>query len=585
MNGSAKIESGAFHPGSAGVAASLIELSIAGKDLRDMDVFSKSDPFCVVFVKHQYQTKTENKYDWKEAFRTECIQNDLNPRFTKKMKIAYHFEEHQQLKFEIYDQDSMSSHLNDHDFIGSAMCSLGQIVSSTGDSGSISGLKIKLSNPQYEGNCGEIILTAEESSTCKDELELQFIGRRLEKKHWFWSPCAFLQLSRVNEGSTDYTVVHRTEYVSSSYKPRWKRFAISLSTLCNGDLDRTIKFECFDNRSNGNHSLIGEFSTTSRQLLKGPGPDNNYFCINKAKTSNTSYQNSGEIFLGYCKSQTNYSFLDYIKGGTEIACTFGIDFTGSNGDPSSPSSLHHITTCGMNQYEVAIESVGKIIEDYDTDKLFPVLGFGARLPPDGKVSHEFFVNGHPSNPYCEGISGVLSAYRECLNRVQLFGPTNFAPIIRHVGNIARGFMNGSQYFILLIVTDGIITDMDQTKKAIVEAANFPMSIIIVGVGEADFSAMEELDGDTVRLTDCRGNKACRDIVQFVPRRNFVGVESSTPQLSSKLLLAQEVLAEIPGQFLSFMKMNSIVPNADSVAPTGDSNMIPLDPEVVLNSYL
>ena len=25
------------------------------------------------------------------------------------------------------------------------------------------------------------------------------------------------------------------------------------------------------------------------------------------------------------------------------------------------------------------------------DKLFPALGFGARLPPDGRVSHEFFL--------------------------------------------------------------------------------------------------------------------------------------------------------------------------------------------------
>ena len=30
----------------------------------------------------------------------------------------------------------------------------------------------------------------------------------------------------------------------------------------------------------------------------------------------------------------------------------------------------------LNQYETAIKSVGDIIEDYDTDKLFPVLGFG-----------------------------------------------------------------------------------------------------------------------------------------------------------------------------------------------------------------
>ena len=47
---------------------------------------------------------------------------------------------------------------------------------------------------------------------------------------------------------------------------------------------------------------------------------------------------------------------------------------------------------------MAIQAVGRVVEDYDSDKLFPTLGFGARLPPDGRVSHEFYVNGHSSNP-------------------------------------------------------------------------------------------------------------------------------------------------------------------------------------------
>ena len=48
---------------------------------------------------------------------------------------------------------------------------------------------------------------------------------------------------------------------------------------------------------------------------------------------------------------------------------------------------------------------------------------------------------------------------------------------------------------LLIITDGVITDMDATKRTIVENSNLPFSIIIVGVGGADFDAMDELDSD------------------------------------------------------------------------------------------
>lgn len=77
-----------------------------------------------------------------------------------------------------------------------------------------------------------------------------------------------------------------------------------------------------------------------------------------------------------------------------------------------------------------------------------------------------------------------------------------------------------QYYVLLIITDGVITDMDLTRAAIVEASRLPMSIIIVGVGGADFSAMEFLDSDDRLLTSPGGDVASRDIVQFVPFRDF-----------------------------------------------------------------
>lgn len=52
-----------------------------------------------------------------------------------------------------------------------------------------------------------------------------------------------------------------------------------------------------------------------------------------------------------------------------------------------------------------------------------------------------------------------------------------------------------QYFILLMLTDGELTDMNDTKLALIRASRLPMSVIIVGVGNADFAGMRELDCD------------------------------------------------------------------------------------------
>ena len=42
---------------------------------------------------------------------------------------------------------------------------------------------------------------------------------------------------------------------------------------------------------------------------------------------------------------------------------------------------------------------------------------------------------------------------------------------------------------LLSIQDGAITDMDCTVDRIVRASSLPLSVVIVGVGEADFSSM------------------------------------------------------------------------------------------------
>ena len=60
--------------------------------------------------------------------------------------------------------------------------------------------------------------------------------------------------------------------------------------------------------------------------------------------------------------------------------------------------------------------------------------------------------------------GIVQAYRNCLQVVELYGPTHFAPVIDHVVQYASAYSNGEYYFIFLILTDGAICDMSQTKR-------------------------------------------------------------------------------------------------------------------------
>lgn len=111
--------------------------------------------------------------------------------------------------------------------------------------------------------------------------------------------------------------------------------------------------------------------------------------------------------------------------------------------------------------------------------------------------------------------------------------------------------------------------MYDTKDAIVDAAELPVSIIIVGIGNADFSEMDELDSDSHDLVGSKGTKAKRDIVQFIPFKKFLNLGLS-PDVA-KLHLAREVLQEVPDQLLGYMKSRNIEPG---LPRTGDINCLP-----------
>ncbi|NP_001164964.1 copine-1 isoform X2 [Oryctolagus cuniculus] len=508
----------------------LVQLSISCDHLIDKDVGSKSDPLCVLF-------QDVGGGNWAELGRTERVRNCSSPEFSKTLQLEYHFETVQKLRFGIYDIDNKTPELGDDDFLGGAECSLGQIVSSQ-----MLSLPLMM-KPGKPAGRGTITVSAQELKDSR-VVTMEVAARNLDKKDFLGKSDPFLEFFRQGDGKWHLT--YRSEVIKNNLNPTWKRFSVPLQHFCGGDPSTPLQVRCSDYDSDGSHDLIGAFYTSLSQLQNVPAE---FECIHPEKQQKKkSYKNSGTICVKICQVETEYSFLDYVMGGCQINFTVGIDFTGSNGDPSSPDSLHYLSPTGVNEYLTALWSVGSVVQDYDSDKLFPAFGFGAQVPPDWQVSHEFALNFNPRNPYCAGIQGIVDAYRQALPQVRLYGPTNFAPIINHVARFAAQAAHqgtASQYFVLLLLTDGAVTDVEATREAVVRASNLPMSVIIVGVGNADFEAMEQLDADGGPLRTHFGEAAARDIVQFVPYRRF--------QNAPREALAQTVLAEVPTQLVSYFK--------------------------------
>ena len=264
-----------------------------------------------------------------------------------------------------------------------------------------------------------------------------------------------------------------------------------------------------------------------------------------------------KITMNYNLKIYNYSsiaeqitFLDYIKkGGIRIGLNIGIDFTNSNKPANDPNSLHSIVNKNQkNPYERAMLTCGKILEYYDYDLLFPVYGFGAVV--NGETSYCFNIN-FEDNPEIELVDKIIEVYHECIQKILFSGPTYFAPIINKIISNMEEQNDPREYQVLMILTDGIIQDMTDTIDALVEASYYPLSVIIIGIGNTNFAKMEQLDGDEIPLISRKGIKRQRDLVQFVPFNKYEGDINK---------LVYEVLEEIPRQVIEYYTLNYLYPD-------------------------
>ena len=171
------------------------------------------------------------------------------------------------------------------------------------------------------------------------------------------------------------------------------------------------------------------------------------------------------------------------------------------------------------------------------------------------------------------IDNIIKTYHECIEKDKLTfaGPTEFAPIINKVISTIK--KNKLEYHILMILTDGVIDDLQDTIDALVEGSFEPLSVIIIGIGDADFKKMEVLDGDEVPLISSKGKKRLRDLVQFVPFSKFQ---------NDAVKLSHEVLEEIPRQIVDYYTYNNLNPHKIKILLAQDKKEYPSFDEI--NSF-
>lgn len=220
----------------------------------------------------------------------------------------------------------------------------------------------------------------------------------------------------------------------------------------------------------------------------------------------------------------------------------GVDFTGSNIQNGKRSfggrSLHDVSDPeSPNPYVQALTIIAKALWDFDDDHLIPAYGFGD-LHTGSEGVFSFMENDQP----CKGLVGCTQRYQEIAKSATLAGPTSFAPLIRQAIKLVR---ETNEYHILLIVADGQVSPdcVKETTNAIVEASNYALSIVMIGVGDGPWKLMDRFDDELPQRRF--------DNFQFV---EFSKVFDKYPAERREAAFATHALMEVPEQYRAVKRL-------------------------------
>jgi len=190
--------------------------------------------------------------------------------------------------------------------------------------------------------------------------------------------------------------------------------------------------------------------------------------------------------------------------------------------------------------------------------MIPTYGFG-----DAQTGAHSVFSFQDNDLPCKGLVGCEQRYKEIASVATLAGPTSFAPLIDQAVKIVR---ETKEYHILLIIADGQVSESEvkATTEAIVQASNYALSIVMVGIGDGPWDLMEKFDDE---LPERRF-----DNFQFV---EFNSVFTKYPKERREVAFATHALMEVPQQYQAVKRLRLL--SKDSASESVKSVPAPLQP--------
>lgn len=351
---------------------------------------------------------------------------------------------------------------------------------------------------------------------------LELSALHLPQKKLFRSTDAMLELC-----SQDGSVVFATEVVSGSRSPRWKPLAINAERFPGG----LIALRCYDVGLTGDRTFVGQVTAVLDELEAGTSLELEAPNGVSAALEPRSADEKPAVCIERCR-QFPWTFIDYLHGDFYMHFAFVVDLSSSNGDLSTGSDIRRL-------YESTISAFDEVIQQFDEEQLLPALGFGARAPT-GLMSQPLVFLAANGEPRVHGTNGVLEAYAHSLEKLLPAEPSELAPALTYVSQLA----GPSRYHVALVLTDGRLDYGLSTLDCLAKAAASALSVVLLVLGEEGCSNGLRRDVLSRRRP---GLRDCVHMLEVAPYRDRMHE------------LPRDALAPVPGQIMQYLSLNGVEP--------------------------
>ena len=467
------------------------KVSLRAEDLRD-----SINPSCKVSLL-TYKGELQGR-----LHRTATAYQTESPVWENKFSMPVSFGETSRLRFEVFDNESAAARV-----IGVVEMPCASLIR-------FEETKLELL-PQ-----GFLYVQSEIHPQANEFLYLQFSARQLKEMDMVGENDPFYVLSVIENGQP--RKLYTSEALSDTPNPRWRGKVFSLSDLRNEEGDKEILIEVYDEDNVSNDFIGGKMTILSE--LTVPGKE----LVLKDKRDRTT----GVLSVEAGTVISGIDFITRLRAGLQISLMFGVDFG------RSLSKFH--TQGSENIFLEALRAIGAALCTYDSDQRMSIFGFGGQPP---EVTDGIWDLGEGE---VTGVSGLMNAYQNSLVSSPVYKDRKtLHELLERIHAELEVLGRTSAYYILVLLTDGRVEDLEECKALLVKLSRLPLSVVIVGMGQSSLKDMAVLDSDT-QLLEAGGEISLRDIVQFGTYR-----QGQDPRL-----LALELVSELPQQVTDYFLLTS-----------------------------